>query len=214
MHKETSVLISIKADLIPPGRCYRSWLEKHAGVCAISTHLAVKKTIKPFKLVDNEPGKIRSKRTHTKREVKHELVRSTDRLKGFAAGQQDHEMQFVLASYQNPIVKISLTPLELLAPWRKNPWLLLAGHTNQGYYTLNSTLITAQKPKHAIWPHFRSPVLPYVWLRCLSLNLLLSLVSSSPAAVGIRCIWTSFEHQRMHRAIFSQFPLTLQQYTA
>lgn len=121
MHKETSVLISIKADLIPPGRCYRSWLEKHAGVCAISTHLAVKKTIKPFKLVDNEPGKIRSKRTHTKREVKHELVRSTDRLKGFAAGQQDHDKQFILANYQNPIVKISLTPLELLAPWMKNP---------------------------------------------------------------------------------------------
>lgn len=121
MHKETSVLISIKTDLIPPERCYRSWLEKHTGVCAISAHLAVKKTIKPFKLVDNEPGKICSKCTHTKREVKHGLVRSTDRLKGFAAGQQDHDKQFILANYQNPIVKISLTPLELLAPWMKNP---------------------------------------------------------------------------------------------
>lgn len=59
--------------------------------------------------------------TLKQQKVKHRLVRPTDRLKSFAAGQQDCEVQFKLTNYQNHIMKISLTPLQILAPSRKNP---------------------------------------------------------------------------------------------
>lgn len=111
--KTTSVLISIIIDLTPPERQSKVDWKKHTCGCTISTHLAVKKPVKPFKLIDNEPGKICSKGAHaiTGEKVKHRLVRPTDRLKSFAAGQQDHEMQFKLTNCQNHIMKISLTPL-------------------------------------------------------------------------------------------------------
>lgn len=94
------------------------------------------------------------------------------------------------------------------------PHFLLAGHTNQGYYTLSNTLITAQKNKtchmtslqvscpatHVAMlpqpkPLFEPGILiPAAGIRCIWTFGLL----------GIRCIWTSFEHQKMHRAIFSE----------
>lgn len=63
--------------------------------------------------------------TLKQQKVKQRLVRPTGRLKTFAAGQQDREMQFKLINYQNHIMKI-LTPLQILAPSRKNPTVRLA----------------------------------------------------------------------------------------
>lgn len=63
--------------------------------------------------------------TLKQQKVKQRLVRPTGRLKTFAAGQQDREMQFKLINYQNHIMKI-LTPLQILAPSRKNATVRLA----------------------------------------------------------------------------------------
>jgi len=67
--------------------------------------------------------------TLKQQKARHRLVRPTDTLKSFAAGQQDREMQFKLTTYQNHIIKISLTPLQVL-----EPYFLFAVQTKQGYY--------------------------------------------------------------------------------
>lgn len=101
--KTPSVLINITTDLIPHERCSEVDWKKPTSDCTIGTHLAVKKPVKPFKLIDNEPGKIGSKGAHarTAENVRHRLVRPTGRFKSFAAGQQDHEMKCVSTNYQN-----------------------------------------------------------------------------------------------------------------
>lgn len=98
--KTPSVLISITTDLIPPESVLKL-TGKPTSDYTISTHLAVKKPVKPFKLIDNEPGKICSKGAHTRtaENVKHRLVRPTGRFKSFAAGQQDHEMKCISTNY-------------------------------------------------------------------------------------------------------------------
>lgn len=94
--KTTAVLINLITDFIPYERHSKAHSTNHTCDCTVSTHLAVKKPVKPFKLIDNEPWKICSKCANTTTAERKRQVSQIHRLKSFAAAQQDPEKKSLL----------------------------------------------------------------------------------------------------------------------